>query len=89
MIYEKYSQREIYSLAEQLKQEIAKMKIEHKFSKTADKITISQGICFGIPKAGQKVWDYLSQADEMLYQVKRNNKNGIMMGENEEQHTGT
>lgn len=89
LIYEKYSQREIYSLAEQLKQEIAKMKIEHKFSKAADEITISQGICFGIPKAGQKVWDYLSQADKMLYQVKRNNKNGIMLGENEDQHTGT
>lgn len=83
LIYERYSTQEIQELAEQLKQEINHMKIEHVFSKVDNKITISQGVCIGIPKAGQKVWDYLYQADKMLYEVKEGNRNGIALKANE------
>lgn len=35
-------------------------------------VTISQGICYDIPKDDTKSWDFLHAADAMLYQVKKN-----------------
>lgn len=89
LIYEKSTKEEVQSLAEQLKQEIAKLNIEHKFSNADNKVTISQGICIGIPREGQKVWDYLYQADKMLYEVKKKSRNAIAFCENQGEDTGT
>lgn len=89
VIYESYTKEEVQNLAEQLKQEIAELKIEHTFSKIDDKVTISQGICIGIPKEGQRVWDYLYQADKMLYEVKNTTRNAIALCENHGEDTGT
>jgi PleD family two-component response regulator len=47
-------------------------------------VTISQGICWGIPSGYQKAWDYLRAADNNLYQVKQDSRNGIRIGTNEE-----
>ncbi len=89
LIYEKYTREEVQNLAEQLKREIAERNIEHKFSGIDNKVTISQGICIGIPKKGQKVWDYLYQADKMLYEVKKKSRNAIALCENHGEDTGT
>ena len=67
-------------MAEYLKQMILRQAVEHKYSKAADVLTISQGICWGIPGGGNKVWDYLHEADELLYQVKKVSRNSIRMG---------
>ena len=34
-------------------------------------VGISHGICAGIPRSGQKLWDYLSAADNALYRMKK------------------
>lgn len=83
IIYEESTKEEIYQLAEQLKREIAEMKIVHEYSKTDSILTISQGICIGIPGNQQKVWDYLHQADKMLYKIKQKSRNGIALWEND------
>ena len=89
LIYEKYDREEIQRLSGLLKEEIAAMKIKHQFSRVSDEVTLSQGICFGIPKEDQRVWDYLYQADKMLYKVKQNGRNGMAFGENTGENTGT
>lgn len=81
IVYEGYSSKEVQKLAEMLKQEIADLEMEHEFSECEKRITISQGICVDIPKEDWKVWDYLHQADTMLYQVKQNNRNGIAVSD--------
>lgn len=81
IVYEGYRSKEVQELAEMLKKEIAELKMQHEFSECEGSITISQGICVDIPQEDQKVWDYLHQADTMLYQVKQNNRNGIAVSE--------
>ena len=50
------------------------------YSKAAEVLTISQGICWGVPVEENKVWDYLHAADELLYQVKKVSRNSIRLG---------
>ena len=64
----------------ELQEKIRVRAIEHKYSKTSDLISISQGICYGIPTDYVMVWEYLHQADEMLYRVKETEKGGIRLG---------
>lgn len=89
IIYEGCTMEEILGHAEQLKKEIAGLKIEHNFSKADNIVTISQGICIGVPREGKKVWDYLHQADKMLYEVKKKSKNEIAFWEYTGENTGT
>lgn len=81
LIYEGYTDREVFAIAKELKASIAAAKYEHKYSRTDTKfVTISQGIFWGIPQAGHNVWNYLHAADRMLYKVKRKSRNSIMVG---------
>lgn len=50
------------------------------FSKAYPYVTISQGICQDTPVPGNKSWDFLHAADEMLYNVKRKTRNDICIG---------
>ena len=43
-------------------------------------VTISQGICYDIPKDDTKSWDFLHAADAMLYQVKKKSRNDLALG---------
>lgn len=80
LIYPDMSEEETYQWSEQLKQMIMQQSIEHKHSKAADIITISQGICWGIPTKENKVWDFLHAADTLLYEVKKVSRNSIRLG---------
>lgn len=81
VLYENYTEKEVFSIAKNLKKSITEKKFEHKYSKVQSKIvTISQGIYWGIPKEGQNVWNYLHDADRMLYKVKRKSRNSILLG---------
>ncbi len=44
-------------------------------------ITLSQGCCNRIPISINRLWDYLSKADKLLYQVKRDHKDGYIVNE--------
>ena len=81
LIYEGYKKADVQECAETLKQNISKLKIEHGYSKASQIVTISQGICFDIPKAENKIWDYLHMADSMLYRVKQKQRNDISIAE--------
>ena len=80
LIYSDMPEEETYQWSEQLKQMIMQQAIEHKHSKAADIITISQGICWGIPTKENKVWDFLHAADVLLYEVKKVSRNSIRLG---------
>ena len=70
VIYEDYSFEEIDKMARILRQKIHDLKIEHRYSKVADHITISQGLFHRIPTGSNRHWDFLHCADMALYVVK-------------------
>ena len=75
VIYEGYNEEKIAQQAERLKQAVLDGRFEHKFSLAANVVTITQGICMGVPQEGQSVFGYLQGADKMLYEVKQSTKN--------------
>lgn len=77
LIYEGYKKADVQNFAKKLKQNIVNLEIEHRYSKASSIVTISQGICFDIPKEENKIWDYLHMADSMLYQVKQKQRNDV------------
>ena len=84
VIYKGLSRAEIIEKAKRLKQNIADLKLEHEYSKCSSIVTISQGICVTVPTRPNKSWDFLHEADNCLYCVKRNNRNGICVGDAKE-----
>ncbi len=81
IIYENLTMKEVETLANELKEKIEAQKVEHKYSSVGKYLTISQGICWGIPESGQIVEDYLRQADRNLYEVKKESRNSVRVGE--------
>ena len=77
LIYSGYDAKEVLTMAKQLRREIMEMNLKHEQSPAAPIVTISQGICCSIPKQGNKSWDFLHQADVMLYRVKKEKRNNI------------
>ena len=41
-------------------------------------VSISQGICNAVPTKKNKLWDFLTEADEARYSVKEEIRNGII-----------
>lgn len=81
ILYEGYSDKEVFEIARELKQKILNTAMEHKFSKVPLKIvTISQGIYWGVPTQEHTIWNYLHSADDMLYRVKEKSRNSILLG---------
>ncbi|MCR4673399.1 MAG: diguanylate cyclase, partial [Lachnospiraceae bacterium] len=81
VIYEGYTDKEVFAIAKELKEMIFKAEFEHKYTKLSHKIlTISQGIYWSVPEHGQSPWNYLHAADSLLYKVKKRSRNSIMLG---------
>ena len=81
LIYEGYSDREVFEMARQLKESIVSGGFEHRYSKVdIGVVTISQGIFWGVPKLGHSLWNYLHAADSLLYKVKKKSRNSILLG---------
>ena len=82
IIYEGRTAQEVFAIAKELKSTIVGAKYEHKFSRSKSGIvTISQGIFWHVPEEGQTMWNYLHEADNLLYKVKRTSRNSIMLGQ--------
>lgn len=77
LIYIGYDGKKVLEKAKELRREIMEMNLKHEQSPAAPIVTISQGICCNIPKQGNKSWDFLHQADMMLYRVKKEKRNDI------------
>ena len=80
IVYEGMTEKEVFAQAEDLRERILARKLEHIHSKALPIVTISQGICCDIPAEENKTWDFLHTADALLYQVKKQSRNNIMMG---------
>ncbi len=85
IIYENYTEEEVYKMAMELRRRVMGKAIEHKYSLASDIVTISQGICWGVPDADSRLYDYLHGADAMLYQVKEESRNSVKLGRIKEQ----
>lgn len=72
IVYEDMTDEEILAHATRLRQEVEAQRIPHAKSHISRFITISQGICNGIPKNKNRLWDFLSEADLALYSIKKN-----------------
>ena len=71
IIYENMSDDEILTHAAKLRQEVEAQRIPHAESNVSRFVTISQGICNGVPKNKNRLWDFLSEADFALYSIKK------------------
>ena len=80
IIYKGLDEQAVLEKAHRIKQNIISLALEHEYSKAFPYVTISQGLCTSIPVCGHKIWDFLHIADEYLYNVKKNNRNGICIG---------
>lgn len=80
LIYEGKTKDEVVEYAAELRKRVLNLQIEHAPSKVSNVMTISQGICWDIPVKGNRMWDYLHSADDMLYRVKQRKRNNFCIG---------
>lgn len=71
------TEEDIRQKAEQLVKSVRQKKIENQDSKTDDYLTVTVGAVYGIPKKGNKVWDFLGAADMALYEQKQKQKGEV------------
>lgn len=80
LIYEGKTKDEVIEYAAELRKRVLDLQIEHAPSKVSNVMTISQGICWDTPVHGNRMWDYLHSADDMLYRVKQRKRNNFCIG---------
>jgi len=64
-----------YGLAEQLRQQVIDLKLEHENNLCGSEVTISLGVATGTAEPGKLFSDLLSQADKALYAAKKAGRN--------------
>ena len=80
LIYEDITKEQAVSYAEELRSKVIAQAIPHAKSKVCKYATISQGLCWDIPVEGNRMWDFLHAADDMLYKVKQRQRNNYCVG---------
>lgn len=80
IIYEDFEFSEVEKMVSDLKKRVEEANIKHEYSEAGKTVTISQGICFGQPKEGDKFEDFFNKADEYLYIAKEVSRNSLYMG---------
>lgn len=81
IVYAGMPLQEVRESAQELRENVMNLKREHLYSKALPIVTISQGICYGIPETENKSWDFLHAADMLLYHVKKRSRNDICIGD--------
>lgn len=81
MIYSGLSKEETVQAAADIKKGILDLHLEHKYSKNAPCVTVSQGLCRSVPRKKSRMWDFLHAADKYLYKVKSISRNSYCIGE--------
>ena len=76
VIFENKAVEDMQTWAGRLNKQIAAQQLRHRKNLLSDYITISQGICWGIPKDKNRLWDYLEIADSALYAIKKSRNKG-------------
>lgn len=80
LIYEGITKEQAVEYAAELRKRVMDLEIEHLHSKVASVMTISQGMCWDVPVEGNRMWDYLHAADDMLYRIKQKKRNNFCIG---------
>lgn len=81
ILYFDMTKSEIRTIAMGIKDKIWQMKIPHETSCGSGIVTVSQGIICAVPEENHKAWDFTIKADRLLYQVKNEGRNGILIEE--------
>ena len=71
MLYSCKSDEEIMSIADELNKEIFALDIEHSAMGEGGRISISQGICNSTPQKENVQEDFMNEADNALYAIKK------------------
>ncbi|MBR2483122.1 MAG: diguanylate cyclase [Oscillospiraceae bacterium] len=79
IIYEGYSKEEILAFASRIKEKLTALQVEHKHSRVAPYVTVSQGIFVKVPEGVNRLWDFTYCADLCLYYIKRKNRNDFFL----------
>ncbi len=79
IIYEGLTESQVLEKANELRNSIYEADMEHRFSLSDNRVTISQGICYGSPDGDTSYFKYLQGADKMLYEVKQQSRNNIKL----------
>jgi len=65
-------------VAEQMRQRVEEMKIEHLYARSGKHLTISAGVAATVPLPGQDMMQLLQVADQALYEAKRLGGNKVV-----------
>lgn len=79
IIYENYGKEDVLKFAEEVRRKVIDLNIEHKHSRVAPYVTVSQGIFHKVPSGTNRLWDFTSCADLALYSVKHKGRNGCYL----------
>ncbi|MBQ6735548.1 MAG: diguanylate cyclase [Lachnospiraceae bacterium] len=71
IVYEGHTDQEIIEAAERIERGIRSLRMKHDGNYPLQLVTVSQGICNDVPMEKNKLWDFLSEADQALYSIKR------------------
>ena len=80
LIYKDVTKEQAIAYAKELREKVMAEAVPFEKSQIAKMVTISQGLCWDIPQKGNRVWDYLHAADDMLYRVKKRQRNNYCVG---------
>lgn len=80
LIYMGITKEKVVEYAGELRQKIMDLAIPFAYSPVADVVTITQGLCWDVPVNGNRMWDYLHAADDMLYRTKQKQRNNYCVG---------
>ena len=79
VLYQGKTSGQIGEITKQINEKIRALAIPHKNSRCADVVTVSQGVVNAVPEDAVRIWDYMSNADHALYQVKRSRKGSCLI----------
>ncbi len=90
LIYEGYSDKEVFGIAKELRDAVGTKRVENRYAAGKNKfITVSQGIYWGIPEEETKLWDFMHAADNVRYRLKQKSAGSIMVGKAENSRTAS
>ena len=80
LIGHRITQEKIFEVAKDIQESVVAQQYRQPVEVGYPYVTVSQGICVGIPKEGQTYSDYIHAADMALYRGKNESRNAIFLG---------